>query len=115
MTTRFLMASEVVIDMLLGTKIIDEHIFAILPEERKVIVCDSNPVALIEQVNLTVNSVFNNKHAGNTTKKTLRKSGNDQEGLKTVHYHSSWYASGASTICHNHYTRYDKTTWSSTL
>lgn len=55
------MVGKLAIDVLLGTNFIDKHILAILTEEWKAIVRDSNPVAIIEQGNMPANAVLTTK------------------------------------------------------
>lgn len=45
------------IKMILHTKFNDEHILDILPEERKLIVCDSNRIRIVLQGNITSDAV----------------------------------------------------------
>lgn len=59
--TLFSVVDKLTIDVLLGTTPIGEHIIAILRDERKLTVRDSNPVACIAQGVMPANAVLTKK------------------------------------------------------
>lgn len=63
--------------MLLGKTFIDKHVLAGLPEEGKVTICDSSPVAIIERVNNPTNVVTNTTDTRKVTIKNFHESTND--------------------------------------
>lgn len=88
--TLFPIVDRLSIDILLGTKFFDKHLFAIILEERKVIVLDSDSVAIIEQENLLSNSVLNYKGPAKVSNRTLYEMRNDS---KTGEEHSISFVS----------------------
>lgn len=76
------------INMLLGTIFIDEHNLAIMPEERKVTVCDLSPGAVVQKKNMAANAVLTI-----STKKMIKKlftrKKTTQTGLEKMRYHDA--------------------------
>lgn len=59
--TLFQCSRKPAIDVLLGVTVIDDHILAIFPEERKATVCESNPAAMVEERSMPVYALLNTK------------------------------------------------------
>lgn len=73
------MPNKRAIDVLLSTAFIEEHILAILPEEEKVTVSDSNLAAKLEQEDIPVSSALNYEDIEEVTKNILCHTGKDTE------------------------------------
>lgn len=63
--------------MLLHTVLTEEHIPEALQEKGKVTVCDSSPVAIIEQWTTPANAVVGPIDNGDATEKSHYETGND--------------------------------------
>lgn len=75
--TLFSVVDNVPTNRHLGTNKIDEHIFAILSEERKIIARNFNSVPIIEQRTTLANAGLKIKETGKMTSKTLYETGKD--------------------------------------
>lgn len=75
----YFLVERLAVDVLLDTMFFEEHIIAIAAEKRKATARDSNPVAIIAQINLPANAVLRKQGTEQVINKTSFKTGNDTE------------------------------------
>lgn len=97
--TLFSVVFKLAIEVLLATRFIDKHTLAVLPENRKVAVRNSNTVAITEQKNWTANAVLNYRDTEDLTNVIFPR----QSAILKMTKTSPLLSESPSNYCTTHY------------